>query len=166
MEPSNAAEPIVADESNNAAGEVSSMEAVRLLWLQMRSKRGRVSVMSSDTEDENVESGGRQSEPYAQWSTVSIGLTGRAVEEALKESQLSSLVPACSDPALLPELLCEVSFLHLRPDEYLVFLEHVANFHGRADALTVPASVMRDLSKFLRGLFCKYLVTLIFRLGG
>ena len=84
------------------------------------------------------------------------GQRGRAVEEALNESQLYSLISTCSDPVLLPELLSEVSFLHLRPDEYPSFLEHVANFHGRAEALEVPASVMRDLSKFLRGHFCKY----------
>ena len=50
------------------------------------------------------------------------------MDEALNESQLYSLLSTCSDPVLLPELLSEVSFLHLTPDEYPAFLEHVAIF--------------------------------------
>ena len=103
-----------------------------------------------------MESGGLQSNPTAETSTVSAGVTGRGVEEALHESQLYSLVSACSDPALLPELLSELSFLHLRLDEYSAFLEHVADFHSRADPVEVPTSVMRNMSKFLRGRFCKH----------
>ena len=122
--------------------------------------------MSSDSEEETMESEGRQSNPTVEASTISAGVTGRGVEDALHESQMYLLVSACSDPALLPELLSELSFLHLRPDEYPTFLEHVANFHGRAESVEIPASVMRDLSKSLRGHFCKYPIALYCLLWG
>ena len=129
-------------------------------------RRGRISVMSSDSCEENVESEGVTSNPTADASTVSAGVSGRGVEDAVQASQLYSLVSTCSDPVLLPELLSELSFLHLRSDEYPALLEYIAAFHSRADPLDVPASVMRDMSKFLRGHFCKYPVSMSYLLRG
>ena len=154
MNPSSSRMPTSGDENNNSGNELS-IEAVRAI-VAPDEKRGEISVMSSDDEEESEEPVSRPSGSEAVVSTVSDGQTGRALEDALQETQLYSLIATCSDPVLIPELLSELSFLHLRPDEYPFFLEHVAAFHGRMEAVEVPVSVMRDLSKFLRGHFCKY----------
>ena len=155
MSSSNPVGPSAGEVNNNEVPEELPIEVVRAI-VAADEKRSRVGVMSSDSDEENVVSGSRQSNATIEASTVSAGVTGRGVEDALHASQLYSLVSTCSDPILLPELLSELSFLHLRPDEYPAFLEYVASFHSRAESMEVPASVMRDMSKFLRGHFCKY----------
>ena len=159
MSSSNAAGPSSNELNNNDVSEGLSLEMVRAI-VAADEKRGQGSVMSSDSCEENVESEGVPSNPTVETSTVSAGVTGRGVEDAVQASQLYSLVSTCSDPVLLPELLSELSFLHLRCDEYPAFLEYLAAFHSRAEPVDVPASVMRDMSRFLRGHFCKYPVSI------
>ena len=104
--------------------------------------------MSSEWEENNDESVPDQSETVTEETSELVMGAVRSAEEAFNESQLFSLVSACSNPGLLLELLSEVGYLHLRPDEYPVFLEHVAAFHRRMEAGKIPASVLCDFAKF------------------
>ena len=87
MASSNSAGPSADDLNNNEVTEELSMESVRAI-VAADEKRGRVSVMSSDSDEENVASGGCESNPTAEASTVSAGVTGRGVEDAVQSSQL------------------------------------------------------------------------------